>query len=63
MFLKPVLKYKNDSKIQVLFSLFGKRIPEISSGKLRRIVRLDHSIKLLHRKDIQIAEFFSNFIR
>jgi hypothetical protein len=63
MFLKPVLKYKNDSKKQVLFSLFEKRIPEISSRKLRRIVRLDHSIKLLHRKDIQIAEFFSNFIR
>jgi hypothetical protein len=62
MFLKPVLKYKNDSKKQALFSLFGKRIPEISNGKLRRIVRLDHSIKLLHRKDKYMQELFANFI-
>jgi hypothetical protein len=27
-----VLKYKNDVKKQALFSLIGKRIPEISSG-------------------------------
>jgi len=58
-----VLKYKNDSKKQVLFSLFGKRIPEISGRKLWGIVRLDHNVFVLHRKDIQIAEFFSNFIR
>ncbi|HMC86811.1 MAG TPA: hypothetical protein VKI61_14885, partial [Chitinophagaceae bacterium] len=50
VFLKPMLKYKDDNKKQVLFSLFGKRIPEISREKLRRIVRQDHSILILHTK-------------
>ena len=63
MFLKPVLKYKNDGKKQALFSLFGKRIPDISSENLRRMTLRYHGNKILHRKDIQIAELFSDFIR
>jgi hypothetical protein len=58
-----VLKYKNDRKKQVLFSLFGKRIPEISSEKLWRMTLRDHEENVLRRKDKYIAGLFSNFIR
>ncbi len=57
-----MLKYKNDSEKQVLFSLFGKRIPEIRGRKLRGIVRLDHNVFVLHRKDKYMPELFANFM-
>jgi hypothetical protein len=55
-----VLKYKNDGKKQELFSLFGKRMPEISSGNLRRMTLGNHVGNILHRKDKDMRELFAN---
>jgi hypothetical protein len=32
-----LLKYKNESEKQVMFSLCGKRMPGINAAKLRRV--------------------------
>jgi hypothetical protein len=45
-----MLKYKKELKKQVLFSLCGKRIPEISSEKLRRVTRRAHVLKRITKE-------------
>jgi hypothetical protein len=46
-----------------MFSLFGKRIPDISSENLWRMPLRYHGNKILRRKDKDMPELIANSIR